>query len=183
MEFPHKGDKNKLCHLKQKGSSVWSCPHWSHQEPQGICSDSQPCKSTFGCRADGTCVKQDTLNIPCPFFFFFFLTWYTEEGSTAEVSLYIAINTLGYISVLCPSLSNASMWLWVLGASWNTGMLLLQVFNPARLLRLFLLHPSFSWKYLHCHNSIQIFRAANRQLLKTLSCRCLEKWILWQGWL
>lgn len=141
-----------------------------------MCSDSQPCKCTFGRRTDGACVKEDTLNIPCPVF----LTWHTEEGSTAEVSLYIAINTLGCVSALCPSLSNSSMWLWVLEAPWVfplsvTGLLLLQVFHPARLLRLFLLHLSFSWKYLHCHYSIQIFRAANRQLLKTLSCRCMEK--------
>lgn len=57
----------------------------------------------------------------------------------------------------------------------NAGSLLgvSSVFSPGRL---FLLHLSFSWKYLQYDNSIQIFRAVNRQLLKILSCRCTDKW-------
>lgn len=167
MGFPHRGDKNKLCHLKQKGSSVRFCPHWSPPGASGNVQRFSALQMHLWTQSWWHLCKKRYIkhSLPC-----FFYLLHRRGQHSWSFTLYCHKHfrfCFCPVSFPQPCIHVALEVPWVFPLS-ITGLLLLQVFNPAGLLRLFLLHPSFSWKYLHCHNSIQIFRAANRQLLKTL---------------
>lgn len=139
MGFPHRGDKNKLCHLKQKGSSVRFCPHWS---PPGASGDVQRfsalqmhlwtqswwhlCKKRY--------IKH---SLPC-----FFYLLHRRGQHSWSFTLYCHKHfrfCFCPVSFPQPCIHVALEVPWVFPLS-ITGLLLLQVFNPAGLLRLFTHH-------------------------------------------